>query len=395
MFKNINVLLKLCILILLFFTINYSVKGEDFYTVDNISIDIASDNIGMAREIATEDAIIIGFKRLLSWKLNRSDFQIIEEKINNSNTNLTNIKDFIGGYKIHHEKFTNYNYRAEFSVFYDLNKIKNWLVISNISYHERNINNILVIPVMNLNGRIFLWDAPSSWSDLWQNKLSNKYIKNFVFPYGDIDDVTKLSFEDLYNLDLEKLYIFSERYKLNNIFIPFLYIFSNNKIFEAEFGAHLIINNNIVSLTEDKKINSFDGESLSDFILRIKINISDVIVNYFEKNQIVNNVVVRLNAEFDDFVGWLIMKKNINNIKEIIEYKIISLAINQAKIDVKISINNESDLFNIFNNSRLGINKNIDNEYNISIISEDEIIRNDNNKDDKNFDDQQNILVIE
>ena len=395
MFKNINVLLKLCILILLFFTINYSVKGEDFYTVDNISIDIASDNIGMAREIATEDAIIIGFKRLLSWKLNRSDFQIIEEKINNSNTNLTNIKDFIGGYKIHHEKFTNYNYRAEFSVFYDLNKIKNWLVINNISYHERNINNILVIPVMNLNGRIFLWDGPSSWSDLWQNKLSNKYIKNFVFPYGDIDDVTKLSFEDLYNLDLEKLYIFSERYKLNNIFIPFLYIFSNNKIFEAEFGAHLIINNNIVNLTEDKKINSFDGESLSDFILRIKINISDVIVNYFEKNQIVNNVVVRLNAEFDDFVGWLIMKKNINNIKEIIDYKIISLAINQAKIDVKISINNESDLFNIFNNSRLGINKNIDNEYNISIISEDEIIRNDNNKDDKNFDDQQNILVIE
>jgi len=395
MFKNINVLLKLCILILLFFTINYSVKGEDFYTVDNISIDIASDNIGMAREIATEDAIIIGFKRLLSWKLNRSDFQIIEEKINNSNTNLTNIKDFIGGYKIHHEKFTNYNYRAEFSVFYDLNKIKNWLVINNISYHERNINNILVIPVMNLNGRIFLWDGPSSWSDLWQNKLSNKYIKNFVFPYGDIDDVTKLSFEDLYNLDLEKLYIFSERYKLNNIFIPFLYIFSNNKIFEAEFGAHLIINNNIVNLTEDKKINSFDGESLSDFILRVKINISDVIVNYFEKNQIVNNVVVRLNAEFDDFVGWLIMKKNINNIKEIIEYKIISLAINQAKIDVKISINNESDLFNIFNNSRLGINKNIDNEYNISIISEDEIIRNDNNKDDKNFDDQQNILVIE
>ena len=395
MFKNINVLLKLCILILLFFTINYSVKGEDFYTVDNISIDIASDNIGMAREIATEDAIIIGFKRLLSWKLNRSDFQIIEEIINNSNTKLTNIKDFIGGYKIHHEKFTNYNYRAEFSVFYDLNKIKNWLVISNISYHERNINNILVIPVMNLNGRIFLWDAPSSWSDLWQNKLSNKYIKNFVFPYGDIDDVTKLSFKDLYNLDLEKLYIFSERYKINNIFIPFIYIFSNNKIFEAEFGAHLIINNNIVNLTEDKKINSFDGESLSDFILRIKINISDVIVNYFEKNQIVNNVVVRLNAEFDDFVGWLIMKKNINNIKEIIDYKIISLAINQAKIDVKISINNESDLFNIFNNSRLGINKNIDNEYNISIISEDEIIRNDNNKDDKNFDDQQNILVIE
>jgi len=396
MFKNIKFLFKLYILFFVFLLPNYAVKGEDFYTVDNISVDIVSENIGLARERATEDAIFIGFKRLLSWKLNRQDFQFMEGIINSGSTKIKNIKDFTGGYKIHHEKFSNNNYRAEFSIFYDLNKIKNWLALNDIVYYEKNITNILIIPVMNLNGKIFLWDGPSLWSDFWQNKLTNKYIKNFVFPYGDIDDVTTLSFEDLYNLDLEKLFIFSERYKLNNIFIPFISVYSkSNKIYEAEYGAHLIINNNLVNLIEVQRVNSFEGESLRDFILRCKKNISDLIINYFERNQIVNNVVVRLNAKFDDFVSWLIMKKNINNTKEIIEYNIISLTINEAIIDVKISINNESDLFNIFNNSRLGINKNIKNEYDISIISEDEIIRNNDKVDDKNFDDKQTILVIE
>tara|TARA_B100000686_G_scaffold354262_1_gene463556 strand:- start:25 stop:1215 length:1191 start_codon:yes stop_codon:yes gene_type:complete len=396
MFRKMKFLLKLSMLFLLFFTFNFSVKGEDFYTVDNISIDIVSDNIGLAREIGTNDAIYIGFKRLLSWKLNRQDFQIIERIINNENTNLKNIKDFTGGYKIHHEKFSNYNYRAKFSIFYDLNKIKNWLAINDISYSEKNITNILIVPVMNLNGKIFLWDESSFWSDLWQDKLTNKYIKNFVFPYGDIDDVIKLSFEDLYYLDLEKLYTFSERYKLNNIFVPFVYVsFKNEKNFEAEFGAHLIINNNLVNLIKVKRFNSIEGESLNDLILRCKKNISDLIINYFEKEQIVNNVIVRLNAKFNDFASWLIMKKNINNIKEIIEYNVVSIAINKAIIDIKISLNNESDLFNIFNNSRLGISKNIYNEYDISIISKDEIIRNDNKMDGKNYDDEKTILVIE
>lgn len=396
MFRKIKFLLKLFTLFLLIFTLNFSAKGEDFYTVDNISIDIVSENIGLAREIATNDATYIGFMRLLSWKLNRQDFQTIERIINIDNTNLKNIKDFIGGYKIHHEKFSNYNYRAKFSIFYDLNKIKNWLAINDISFYEKNITNILIIPVMNLNGKIFLWDEYSFWGDLWQDKLTNKYIKNFVFPYGDIDDVTKLSFEDLYNLDLEKLYIFSERYKLNNIFVPFVYVsFKNEKSFDAEFGAHLIINNNLVDLIGVKRVNSIEGESLDDFIFRCKNNISDLIINYFEKEQIVNNVIVRLNAKFNDFASWLIMKKSINNIKEIIEHNVVSIAINKAIIDIKISINNESDLFNIFNNSRLGINKNIYNEYDISIISEDEIIRNADKMDGKNYNDEKTILVIE
>ena len=51
---------------------------------------MVSDNIGSARDQATIEAIMIGFNRLLSWKLNERDFKIIEEVLNNSD--MQNIK---------------------------------------------------------------------------------------------------------------------------------------------------------------------------------------------------------------------------------------------------------------------------------------------------------------
>ena len=164
-------------------------------------------------------------------------------------------------------------------------------------------------------------------------------------------------------------------------------------MYRAEVGSILIINRSVVDLITKQIIISLKGETLDDFIIRSKNIISDKVVHYFENNHIVNNITLKFNAKYFNFEQWLYIQKNLNNIKEIIELDIISLSINKAIIEIKISINNETDLFNIFNNSRLGINKNIYNEYDISIISEDKIFNN--TSDINNLDDGKTILVIE
>tara|TARA_B100000131_G_scaffold105484_1_gene102349 strand:- start:4373 stop:5386 length:1014 start_codon:yes stop_codon:yes gene_type:complete len=337
---------------------------------------------------------MIGFNRLLSWKLNERDFKIIEEVLNNSDSEYKKVREYIGGYKIHHEKFSNINYRAEFSIYYDLTKIKNWLGKNNISYYEKYITNILIIPIMSIDGSIFLWDGPSLWSELWQSKTTNKYRDNFIFPFGDIDDVSTLSYENLYNQNLEKIYNFLDRYNLNNAFIPFLHIKSDSiKKFKAEFGSLLIINRKVEDLITKQTISSLEDEALEDFIVRCKNIISNKFIYYLENHQIVNNITLEFNAHYVSFEDWLNLQKTLKNIKEVIEFNVLSLSINKAVVKIKIAINNESDLFNIFNNSRLGLNKNIYNEYDISIISEDEIYNN--SLKNNNFDDGQTILVIE
>jgi len=396
MLKNIQKSYKYYSLILLFLLFNTSIKAENFYTINNISVDIMSEKISTARDIATHKAIVVGFKRLLSWKLNRNDFENIENILNTVDEQKGFLKNFVSGYKIHHEKFSNFSYRAEFSIFYDLNKIKNWLSKNNIFYIEKNITDILIIPIMEFNKKKYLWDGPNLWSELWQEKLQNKYSKNFIFPNGDVDDLTYIFYDDLYKLNTDKVYNFSKRYNLNNIFIPFIKLIGKtNGIYEAEYGAHLLINRNLINFMDSKVLISSRNENINFFIKKCKNIVLEEVTKYFEQHYIVNRFNIRLYANFSDYKSWLIIQNKISNMEEILDYSVKSLTIENAIIDTHISINNESELFNIFNNSRLGLQKNFNNEYDIYVMSENNIIINNSEIIEKNTNKNQSILVIE
>ena len=132
---------------ILFFCIpivDNTVIANDSFSVDNINIDIISQDITLARNKATKKAILIGLEKLLSWKLNNKDYNLISLKIKNSEK--IEIKNFVTGYKIHYEVLSNINYKAEFSVFYNLKEISTWLDSYNIYFND-NTN----VKIMSFN----------------------------------------------------------------------------------------------------------------------------------------------------------------------------------------------------------------------------------------------------
>ena len=119
-------------------------NANDFFSVDNINIDIISEDIKLARYDATQAAILLGLKKLLSWKLNNEDYILIKSILKDNKE--IDIKNFVTGYKIHYEILSNMNYKAEFSVFYNLNEISKLLNNYNISFHDN-----MDVKIMNLN----------------------------------------------------------------------------------------------------------------------------------------------------------------------------------------------------------------------------------------------------
>ena len=140
MIKNIKYFLyssKLIYSFILFFYIaivDNTAIANDFFTVDNINIDIISQDINSARKEATQKAILIGLEKLFSWKLSNKDYSLIELAIKDGKK--IDVKSFVTGYKIQYEVSTNINYKAEFSVFYNLKKISSWLNIYNIYFDD-------------------------------------------------------------------------------------------------------------------------------------------------------------------------------------------------------------------------------------------------------------------
>ena len=108
--------------------------ANDIFSVDNININIISQDINLARKEATQKAILIGLEKLFSWKLSNKDYSL--SKLTLEEAKETDINNFVTGYKIQYELLSNINYKAEFSVFYNLKKISSWLNIYNIYFDD-------------------------------------------------------------------------------------------------------------------------------------------------------------------------------------------------------------------------------------------------------------------
>ena len=140
MIKNIKYFMhssKLLYGFILFFCIpivDNTVFANDFFSVDNINIDIISEDINLARKEATQKAILIGLEKLFSWKLSNKDYSLIILTIKEAKK--LDIKNFVTGYKIQYEILSNINYKAEFSVVFNLKTISAWLNSYNIDFHD-------------------------------------------------------------------------------------------------------------------------------------------------------------------------------------------------------------------------------------------------------------------
>ncbi len=251
--KNIEQLIHICkrlksffIFICIYF-IQTQAYSIDSFEVDNINIEIVSEDISHARSEANNKAILIGLDRFLSWKLDNKDYTYIKNVLNNVNK-TPDIKDFVAGYKIHYEKISDIKYQAEFSILFNIENIKNWLVSNNIYFYEK-----------------------------------------------------------------------------------------------------------------------------------------------------LNSKTINLNANFNSFKNWRIIIDNIENIKEVVDFQVLSLTYKNSIIKVSINIENETSLFNIFNKSRIDIQKRLNSnyEYNISLIDYNKTIMDSFDSNDRNNKKDSSILLTE
>jgi hypothetical protein len=224
MIKNIKYFIYslklLCCVIILFCILIFNNGGNanDFFSVDNINIDIISEDIKLARYDATQMAILLGLDKLLSWKLNTKDYFLIKSIIKDNKE--IDIKNIVTGYKIHYEILSNINYKAEFSVFYNLKKISTLLNNYNISF-QGNID----AKIMSLNAS---FNNFSNWRLLINNLNNIEEITEYnilslsynnaliqvsinieneaslfkVFSKSRIDIQKRLNVHDVYNISL-------------------------------------------------------------------------------------------------------------------------------------------------------------------------------------------------
>ena len=131
---------------------------------------------------------------------------------------LLEARDYVSGYSIENEKYKKEKYSALITVTFEKNKLERFLENKNIEFFSKKGPKTLIIPIINFEKRLILWDDPNPWFDVWLRRPLDSTLNLFTLPTGEADDLITLSAQDAINLKYFKIKKLSNRIKRRNIY---------------------------------------------------------------------------------------------------------------------------------------------------------------------------------
>ena len=314
---------------LIFFFANISFCTNQA-VVKNIYIELElKENIDH-RSIAIETSYEIALSRYLKWIT-------LKESLDIKNLlDLLDARDYVSGYSIENEKYKREKYSALITVNFEKNKLEKFLERKNIKFFSKKGPKTLIIPIINIEQRLILWDDPNPWFDVWLRRPLDSNLNLFTLPDGEADDLITLSAKDAVNLKYFKIKKLANKYQAEQAYILLVNVESYNEKLNLSVEVYN-------GLTQDF-IFSSNIENIETYNFGYKLNVlADNFADYFDdlwvKENLDNiNSETKLLAEisYEKYNEWIKIKNFLNNNEKILKYKILTLSNKNALVELNI-----------------------------------------------------------
>ena len=326
---NIIKLNNIFLILLIYFlaNISFSINQAE---VKNIYVELElKENIDH-RTMAIEVSYKIALSRYLKWITLKETQDIINL------VDLLEARDYVSGYSIENEKYKREKYSALITVTFEKNKLEKFLESKNIEFFSKKGPKTLIIPIINFEQRLILWDDPNPWFDVWLRRPLDSNLNLFTLPNGEADDLITLSVQDAINLRYFKIKKLANKYEAEQAYVLLVNVESNNdklnlsiEVYDG-FTREAIFSSDI----ENIEIHNFDynlnvlADTFADYFddLWVKINLDNI------------NSETKALAEvsYKKYNEWIKIKNFLINSEKILKYKILTLSNKNALIELNI-----------------------------------------------------------
>ena len=152
------------------------------FTVNNIVIE--KDKFNTKQELLNL-AIKKAFKDLSKRILLKKDIKKVQ------NTNLKDIQSLISHFQVNLELSDQPNY-SSVNIYFDRDKIHNFLYKSNIQYSDLENEEILIFPIIIENAKIYLFEENYLYQNWNDNKEKKEELVEFILPVENIEIIQKI-----------------------------------------------------------------------------------------------------------------------------------------------------------------------------------------------------------
>jgi len=199
-------------------------ESPDVFTIANIHVDVTDKTASAARKKALSRGENTAFNLLLERLTLRIDHKRLP--VLNSKQISTYVKDFA----VKNEKNSEIRYLADLTFRFKPDDIRKLLRDNDIQFAETISKPILVLPVYQLAGAVFLWDDPNPWREAWignvgitktRKRMRASGLVPMVFGDGDLGDIAAISAELAIKGDAQRLLAIAKKYKVAKTLVIF------------------------------------------------------------------------------------------------------------------------------------------------------------------------------
>lgn len=189
---------------------SYGHTDSSFYTVENVSVDVMDDTVLVARDKALSESQ----KRALSILLERLSGRPLSfwESTLNSLTEAE-ISNLVADFETTHEKSSSTRYKATLTYRFKKNDVDAFLSQKGLTPLEIIKEPVLIIPILKIEDKAYLWEDENLWRRLWQEGSLPFSELPLLTPLGDLEDMQALDISQALTEDHKALEALSERYK--------------------------------------------------------------------------------------------------------------------------------------------------------------------------------------
>lgn len=181
-------------------------QTSDVFTVRNVAVDAKAASAAEARATALATGKREAFTRLFR-RLTRSQDYAKMPTISGHT-----LEDLIDSFEIGNERVSSVRYRANLTVDFKDQEVRDLLRSRNVSFAETRGQPTLVVPVFDLGTGPIVWGEPGNWRDAWLNRQTGAGLIPLVLPLGDIVDIGLLSDQDAATAAPQTLLALADRY---------------------------------------------------------------------------------------------------------------------------------------------------------------------------------------
>ena len=176
------------------------------FTVGDVSVDASGSSAqqAQARALATGQSIALSrLYKKLTLESDHAQLPAVE---------AGDVERLVRSYEVARERHSSQRYIADLTVHFDPDGVRRALRSAHIPFAETESPSRLVLPLLESDGALRLWEDPNPWRDAWHGIGWRHHLVNLVLPYGELEDLTAVSAEQARNGNANALSAVADRY---------------------------------------------------------------------------------------------------------------------------------------------------------------------------------------